>query len=244
MRINDIARTRVRYGYKRIHVLLQREGWKINHKKVYRLYRQESLTLRSKRPKRRVSAAHRILREAAKKINECWSMDFVCDSLFDGRRFRALTIVDDFSRECLAILVEKSIKGKEVASLLGFLRLIRGLPERIRVDNGPEFISKDLDKWAYQNQVTLDFSRPGKPVDNCHIESFNGSFRDECLNIHWFMSLQDAKEKIEAFRIEYNDFRPHSSLGNLPPAVFATGQQDQASLETPISPVLIGSVSG
>lgn len=244
MRINEIAKTRVRYGYKRIHILLQREGWRINHKRVYRVYREEGLTLRSKRPKRRVAAAHRILREAAAKINQCWSMDFVCDALFDGKRFRALTVVDDFSRESVAILVEKSIKGREVANLLDFLGLIRGLPERIRVDNGPEFISKDLDKWAYQNQVTLDFSRPGKPVDNCHIESFNGSFRDECLNTHWFMSLEDAKEKIEAFRVEYNDFRPHSSLGNLPPAVFAARQRDQASLETPISPVLIGSASG
>lgn len=244
MRINDIAKTRVRYGYKRIHVLLCREGWQINHKRVYRLYREEGLTLRSKRPKRRVAAAHRVLRDAARKINEAWSMDFVCDALFDGKRFRALTIVDDFTRECLAILVEKSIKEKEVASLLDFLKVIRGLPERIRVDNGPEFISKDLDRWAYQNKVTLDFSRPGKPVDNCHIESFNGSFRDECLNTHWFMSLEDAKEKIEAFRIEYNGFRPHSSLGNLAPAAFAAEQQDQASIETPISPVLIGSVPG
>jgi putative transposase len=244
MRINEIAKIRVRYGYKRIHVLLQREGWKVNHKRVYRLYREEGLTLRSKRPKRRVSAAHRILRETARMVNESWSMDFVCDSFFNGKRFRSLTIVDDFTRECLAILVEKSIKGKEVAELLGFLKTIKGLPQRIRVDNGPEFISKDLDKWAYLNGVTLDFSRPGKPVDNCHIESFNGSLRDECLNTHWFMSLEDAKDKIEAWRIEYNNFRPHSSLGNLTPAGFAANQQENESLEKPIFPFLTGTVSG
>lgn len=158
MRINEIAKTRVRYGYKRIQVLLTREGWKVNHKRVYRIYREEGLSLKTKRPKRRVSAAHRVLREAVSKVNECWSMDFVCDSLFNGKRFRALTIVDDFTRECLAILADKSIEGKEVANLLGFLKMVRGLPERIRVDNG----LRCLRSWKAYTGVCKQ--RPGQVV--------------------------------------------------------------------------------
>ncbi len=141
-------------------------------------------------------------------------MDFVCDQLFDGRRFRALTVVDNFSRKCLGIYPGKSIKGEDVVSFMQHLAQINNtLPKRIQVDNGSEFISKALDKWAYDNKVTLDFSRPGKPTDNPYIESFNGSFRDECLNVNWFLSLEDAREKIEAWRQEYNRFRPHSSIG-------------------------------
>ena len=145
-------------------------------------------------------------------------MDFVSDALFDGRRFRALTVVDNFSRECLEIEVGASLKGEDVVRVMEQMKLIRGLvPERIKVDNGSEFISKALDKWAYENNVALDFSRPGKPTDNAFIESFNGSFRDECLNVNWFLSIDDAKEKINAFKEDYNHFRPHSALGNLTP---------------------------
>lgn len=244
MRIKEIAATRVRYGYKRIHVLLGREGWRVNHKRVYRLYREEGLSLRMKRPKRRVAAAHRSLRQMASAINEAWSMDFVCDSLFNGKRFRALTIVDDFTRECLAIFVDVGIKGKQVADTLGFLKLVRGLPKRIRVDNGPEFISKDLDKWAYLNGVTLDYSRPGRPIDNAHIESFNGSFRDECLNTHWFLSLEDARAKIEGWRLDYNDFRPHSSLGNMTPAAYAAEWGSQKPQKSEIFLIASGTVFG
>lgn len=140
------------------------------------------------------------------------------DGLFDGRRFRALTLVDNFSRECLEIEVGWSLKGEDVVRVMERMKLIRGLvPQRIKVDNGSEFISKALDKWACQNEVALDFSRPRKPTDNAFIESFNGSFRDECLNVNWFLSLEDAKEKIDAFREDYNHFRPHSALGNLTP---------------------------
>ncbi len=171
-------------------------------------------------------------------------MDFVSDALFNGKRFRALTVVDDFSRECVSILVDQGIKEKDVAGTLGFLKLVRGLPERIRVDNGPEFISKDLDKWAYQNGVTLAYSRPGKPIDNAHIESFNGSFRDECLNAHWFLSLEDARAKIEAWRIEYNDFRPHSSLGNMTPAEYAAHCGSNETLDTKFSLIATGPVFG
>jgi putative transposase len=146
-------------------------------------------------------------------------MDFVADALFDGRRFRALTVVDNYSRECLDIEVGQSLKGEDVVCVMERLRLVKGVtPQRIKVDNGSEFISKALDKWAYENNVALEFSRPGKPTDNAFIESFNGSFRDECLNVNWFLSLEDAKEKITAYKEEYNHFRPHSALGNLTPA--------------------------
>jgi putative transposase len=221
LRIREIAAVRVRYGYKRIHVLLRREGWQVNHKRVHRIYREEGLNLRAKRPRKRVSAAARLVRTDASQLNDCWSMDFVSDTLFDGRRFRALALVDIFSRECLGVRADKGITGEHVVDLLEQLKMFRGVPRTIRVDNGPEFISKAVDKWAYENKVTLDFSRPGKPTDNAFVESFNGSFRDECLNVNWFLSLDDARTKIEAWRKEYNDFRPHSSLGNMTPADFA-----------------------
>lgn len=220
-RICEIAAVRVRYGYQRIHVLLRREGWHVNHKRVHRIYCEECLNLRHRRPRRRVAAAHRMARPEVSNIDQCWSMDFVADNLFNGRRIRALTVVDNFSRESLAVHVDQAIKGQDVVTVMERLRLFVGrCPERIQVDNGSEFISKTLDKWAYENGVTMDFSRPGKPTDNALIESFNGSFRDECLNIHWFLSLDDAKKKIEAWRREYNEFRPHSSLGNLTPNQF------------------------
>jgi putative transposase len=145
-------------------------------------------------------------------------MDFVADQLFNGRKFRVLTLVDNFSRQCLATRVGQSIKGIDVVRIMNDVKQYHGItPERIQVDNGSEFISKDFDKWAYENNVILDFSRPGKPTDNPYIESFNGSFRDECLNVNWFMSLEDAEDKIEDWRHEYNHFRPHSSLNNLTP---------------------------
>ena len=241
MRINEIARIRVRYGYKRIHVLLRREGWQVNHKRVYRIYCEEGLNLRTKRPKRRVSAAHRVKRPAATGINESWSMDFVTDSLFNGRRFRSLTIVDNFSRECLAIEVGQHIRGEDVVRVLNRVTGIQGIPQAISVDNGPEFISKELDKWAYGHKVTLDFSRPGKPTDNAFIESFNGSFRDECLNTNWFLSMEDAKEKIKTWRRDYNEWRPHSSLDNLSPRQYLEEYKRQ---ESPISLILACPVLG
>ena len=241
MKINEIARVRVRYGYKRIHVLLRRDGWRVNHKRVYRIYCEEGLNLRTKRPKRRVSAAHRVKRPAATTVNESWIMDFVTDSLFNWRRFRALTIVDNFSRECQAIEVGQHIRGGDVVSVLNRIAEVSGTPQTISVDNGPEFISKELDKWAYEHGVTLDFSRPGKPTDNAFIESFNGSFRDECLNTNWFLSLDDAKEKIEAWRRDYNEWRPHGSLDNLSPRQYLEEYKRQ---ESPISPTLACPVLG
>jgi putative transposase len=217
-RIRDIANTRVRYGYRRIHVLLKREGFQVGKERVLRLYREEGLCLRRKRPRRHVSGARRVERPEPMARNESWSMDFVSDGLFDGRRFRAFTLVDNFSRECLAIRAAQKLRGLEVAEFLDEVVEARGEPTRIFLDNGPEFISKALDLWAYQTGVTLDFSRPGKPTDNAYIESFNGSFRDECLNVNWFLSMDDARSKIESWRREYNEFRPHSSLGDRTPS--------------------------
>jgi putative transposase len=166
-------------------------------------------------------------------------MDFVTDSLFSGQRFRSLTTVDNISRECLALEVDQHIKGEDVVRVVEQIKAMRGMPNFIRVDNGPEFISKELDKWAYENKVTLDFSRPGKPTDNAYIESFNGSFRDECLNINWFLSLDDAREKIEEWRRDYNDWRPHSSLDNLTPNEYLEKQDTRNSV---FSPILAGTV--
>lgn len=196
-RIREIAETRIRYGYERIHILLRREGWLINRKKTHRIYCLEGLNLRSKRPHRHVTARHRKGRPQVLAADQCWSMDFVADNLFNGRRIRALTIVDNFSRECLAIEVGQGLRGEDVVAVMERLKGSLGrVPQRLQTDNGSEFISKSMDRWAYENQVTMDFSRPGKPTDNAFIESFNGSLRDECLNVHWFLSLEDAQKKL------------------------------------------------
>ena len=217
-RINEIAATRVRYGVERIFVLLRREGWTDGFKRVYRIYREEGLNLRSKKPRRNRASAHRLERPGISGPYQVCSMDFVADQLFDGRKFRSLTIVDNYSRECLAIHPGQSLKAADVIAVLEELKHDRHIvPGRLQVDNGTEFASKDLDHWAYENKVTLDFSRPAKPTDNPFIESFNGSFRDECLNTNWFLSLEDAVQKIDKWRMEYNHFRPHSSLQGMTP---------------------------
>ena len=227
-RIREIAVTRIRYGSRRIYILLRREGWKDNHKRVHRVYKEEGLNLRNKRPRRSKAGAHRLERLPAVGLHQVWSMDFVSDALYNGSKFRALTIVDNCSRECLAIVVGKSLKGSDVVDALEQIRTHRGLvPERIQTDNGSEFISKQMDRWAYENKVTMDYSRPGKPTDNPHVESFNGTFRDECLNAHWFLSLEDAVEKIENWRKEYNHYRTHSSLNDLTPVEFIEACQAQ-----------------
>lgn len=208
MRIKEITEVRVRYGYRRVHVLLRREGWNINHKRVYRLYALQGLALRTKRPRRHKSAQPRQPRPIAQAINEAWSMDFVSDALFDGRRLHTLTVMDNYTRECLAIHVDAGIRGEQVVEVMERICAQRGTPATIHVDNGPEFISKVLDNWAYEHGVVLDFSRPGKPTDNAYIESFNGRFREECLNANWFLSLEDARCKIEAWRHDYNEVRP------------------------------------
>jgi putative transposase len=217
LRLRELAATRVAYGYRRLHVLLRREGWQINHKRVYRLYRAEGLVMRKKTPRRRVACVKREIRPAALTRNECWSMDFVSDQLFDDRRLRVLVIVENYTRECLALDASARIRGIDVVTTLERITREQGFPKRIKVDNGPEFISKDLDRWAYWNHVELDFSRPGKPSDNALVEAFNSRFRQECLNQHWFLSLEDARTKLSAWQIEYNTERPHSALGYCTP---------------------------
>ncbi len=209
----------LRYGYRRLHVLLQREGWRVNHKRVYRLYREEGLGIRVKRRKK-LASAPRVLPPPATRPHERWSLDFLSDSLADGRRFRVLTIVDNVSRVSPAIEVGVSLTGERVVGVLERLRQTVGAPERIAVDNGPEFVSKALDAWAYRHEVQIEFSRPGKPTDNAFAESFNGRFRDECLDQHWFASLEEARQTIEAWRIEDNTERPHRALGQQTPAAW------------------------
>lgn len=220
-RIREIAEQHASWGYPRIWIKLRREGWPVNRKRVYRLYRLEQLCMRRHKPRRHRSSPTRVERPAATRRNETWSMDFMADQLFDERRFRLLTIVDDFTRESLAIEVGRRLTGDRVAEVLDRLGRVHGLPRRIRVDNGTEFTSKRLDQWAYLNNVSLVFSRRGKPTDNGLIEAFNGRLRAECLNENWFLSLDDARRKVEAWRRHYNHERPHSALGSLAPREFA-----------------------
>jgi putative transposase len=223
-RIEEIAAMKRRYGYRRVYVRLRREGWEVNRKRVYRLYREAGLAVRRRRRKR-IGAVERKPLPKPTAANVSWSMDFVADGLIGGRRLRCLTIVDDCTRECLAIEVDTSLPGLRVQAVLDRLADTRGLPQSITVDNGPEFDSKVLDQWSYRTGVLLSFIRPGKPNENAYIESFNGKFRDECLNEHWFINLAHARDIIEAWRIEYNMERPHSALGNRTPHEFATGHR-------------------
>jgi putative transposase len=221
-RIKDIAQARVRYGYRRVHVLLRREGWTDNVKRIYRIYRDLGLQLRKKPPKRRVRAKLRDDRQAAVRPNDVWAMDFVHDQLATGQKLRVLTMVDTFSRFCPGLDARFRYRAEDVLATLERVCREVGYPRTIRVDQGTEFVSRDLDLWAYTKGVELDFSRPGKPTDNAFIEAFNGRFRSECLNQHWFLTLADASEKVEAWRNDYNEVRPHGAIGNVPPAALMT----------------------
>ena len=222
MRLRELAAVRVSYGYERLCLVLRREGWHVNHKRIYRLYKAEGLALRGKKPRRRhVSCQQREIRPSATRQDERWSMDFMSDELVDGRRIRVLTIVDHFTRESPVLVVDQSIGGHRVIQALGALALQGRRPATIAVDNGSDCTSKVFDQWAYLNGVKLDFSRPGKPTDNALIEAFNARLRAECLNESWFLSMADAQEKIEAWRRHYNTERPHSALGQLAPEEFA-----------------------
>lgn len=230
-RLRELAEQRHRFGAPRLHVLLRREGYLINHKRTERLYREEGLSLRLKKRKKRQSHL-RIMLNRPERINQHWSMDFVSDNLFNGRRFRVLTVVDNFSRECPVMEADHSLTGQRVARVLDRIALVRGLPQVITVDNGPEFISKALDLWAVENKVRLRFIAPGKPVQNAFIESFNGRLRDECLNEHIFVNLHNAQQIIESWRQDYNTTRPHSSLNDMTPEEFSTEffQKQQAEI--------------
>jgi putative transposase len=225
-RMREIAQIRVRFGYRRVHILLRREGFEVGKKLVYRLYREEQLQLRSKRPKRRKMVVGRHARFTASAPGQAWAMDFVTDQLVNGRSLRALTIVDVFSRESLAIEVDHRLRGEHVVAVLNRLVARNGKPAVVLADNGSEFTGRLMDLWAYHHQVRIDFSRPGKPTDNSFIETFNGSLRDECLNVHWFRSLDEAKTIIEAWRIDYNESRPHMAHNGVPPGEFARRHKD------------------
>jgi len=224
-RIREIAGLRSSWGYRQIHTLLRREGWPVNHKLVYRLYREEGLVIRRKRPKRRRAAVRRERPVVqADRPNERWAMDFMHDTLSGGGSIRVLTVLDVFTRECVALVPGRRFRGDDVAAILSEVGATRSsLPSVISVDNGTEFTSKSLDHWAYWNRVKLDFSRPGKPTDNAHIEAFNSLVRRECLSQHWFIDLEDARRVLDRWRADYNNFRSHGSLARSTPADFVAG---------------------
>lgn len=225
-RLRELAAAKPRWGYEQLHILLRREGRVVNHKKVLRLYREEGLAVSRRRRKKHVAIARVPLPKPTRRT-ERWSMDFVSDALFDGRPFRCFTLVDDFTRECPAIEVGHSLPAWRVIHVLERVTAVRGLPRSIVCDNGPEFTSKALDRWAYEHGVTLQFIRPGKPIENAYCESFNGKLRDECLNANWFPTIADAQRAIEAWRTEYNEERPHTSLGRRTPAEFTKSLQEK-----------------
>jgi putative transposase len=218
-KIISLAHERKRFGYRRIHILLKKGGIKVNHKRVYRLYSESGLKVR-KRGGRKRALGSRLPVKQLNSPNERWSLDFVSDALADGRRIRILTIVDDFTRECLKMVVDTSLSGKRVIRELACLVTDKGTPEAIVSDNGTEFTSHAVLKWSQEMGVAWQYIQPGKPMQNGYIESFNGKLRDECLNENWFLSLSEAKEIIEKWRVDYNHARPHSSLKGLTPQQF------------------------
>ena len=224
LRLRELAGARTRYGYRRLTVLLRREGWQVNAKRIYRLYREEQLQLRTAKRKKR--APHlRVLLPQATRSNQRWSMDFVSQRFAEGRWFRILTVVDQYTRECLCAHAGRPQTGEKVVLQMEQLARVRGLPESITTDNGSEFAGGAMEAWAYRTGVKLDFIRPGKPVENGYIESFNGRLRDECLNGEIFFGLAHAKEKLKTWRLDYNERRPHSSLGDRTPADCAAAEQ-------------------
>lgn len=226
-KIISIAYERRRFGYRRICILLKREGLRINHKKVYRLYKEAGLRV-SKRGGRKRALGSRIGQEKLFKPNQRWSLDFVSDALANGRRLRILTVVDDFTRESLKMVVDTSINGGRVAQELSELMEVRGKPECILSDNGTEFTSQAILKWSLGNQISWKYIEPGKPMQNGYIESFNGKLRDECLNENWFLSIRDARSIIEKWREDYNGYRPHTSLKGLSPEQFARNLKENS----------------
>jgi putative transposase len=237
-RLRKLSETRRRFGCPRLHIMLRREGFMINHKRTERIYRQEGLALRIRRRKKMAS----LLRTQIPRpdyVNHIWSMDFMRDNLSDGRTIKLLSVVDEYTRKCFRIEVDTSINGLRVSRILSEISQRQGLPEIIIIDNGPEFISNALDAWAYQRGVKLTFIRPGKPVENAYIESFNGRLRDECLNENWFLSVEQARRIVEDWRMDYNTARPHSSLGNLTPEEFIRQKSENFSTGMPVEAGLI-----
>lgn len=224
-RMRELAKRHNRFGSPRLHTLLKREGLVKNHKRTERIYREEGLCLSNRKKKKSVSPL-RVPMPAATRPNETWSLDFLSDACASGRRLRILTMIDDFSRIPPGILVNSSITGKRVTQFIDQVSMFHGYPENIRVDNGPEFVSETFQVWASKRNIRVEYTRPGKPTDNAFIESFNGKFRDECLNQHWFLNVQDASEIIETWRLSYIDERPHSSLNKMTPYEFVKEHQN------------------
>lgn len=222
--IVSIAYTRRRFGYRRIHDLLRRDFPTVNHKKVYRLYHEAGLSVRRRKKAKRPSDLRMPLR-IANGPNEVWSMDFVSDSLVNGRRLKCLTVADDFSHECVDITVDYGIGGRYVTRSLDQAAIFRGYPKRVRTDNGPEFTSRVFMGWCLEHDIEHLLIEPGKPMQNAFIESFNGRFRDECLNDHWFTTLPQARATIAEWRTDYNEVRPHGNCGRIPPAEFAAAHR-------------------
>jgi putative transposase len=223
-RLRQLASERVTFGARRLHAVLRREGSTVNHKKLRRLYVEEGLQLKPRRRRRRKAGTTREVRTVPTRPNERWAMDFMHDVLHGGTPIRIFTLVDVCTRECVALQAARSFSGQDVADLLHAAGVARGgLPEIVQCDNGTEFTSTALDHWAYWNKVRLDFSRPGKPVDNCVCEAFNGSLRRECLSVHWFADLPEAQRLLTAWQEDYNKYRPHSSLGLESPVRYASG---------------------
>ena len=219
-KIVEIAHVRRRFGYRRVHDLLRRDFPGVNHKRVYRLYREANLAVRKRKKVRRLSS-ERVPLRIATRVNEVWSMDFVSDSLANGRRLKCLTVADDFSHEAVDIAVDYGIGGQYVTRLLEQAALFRGYPAAVRTDNGPEFTSRAFIAWTQRHGIRHILIEPGRPMQNGYIESFNGRFRDECLNEHWFETLNQARTVIAAWRLDYNEVRSHGSIGRVPPAQFA-----------------------
>ena len=231
-RIVEITHQRRRFGYRRVHDLLRPEFPGVNHKRVYRLYRNANLAVR-KRKKAKRPMHERVPLQLATRVNQVWSMDFASDSLSNGRRLKYLTVADDFSHECVDIAVDYGISGQYVTRLLDQAALFRGYPQVVRTDNGPEFTSRAFLAWAQSHGIRHILIQPGRPMQNGYIESFNGKFRDEHLNEHWFQTLQQARSALASWRQDYNEIRPHSSLGRITPAQFA--QQHRLAVSGAVS---------
>ena len=226
-RMVELAHVRRRFGYRRIHDLLAREGHAVNHKRVWRLCRENNLAVRKRRKAKRISNGRQpLLRPTA--VNQVWSLDFVMDALASGRRIKCLTVVDDFSRECVDIAVDHGIGGEYVTRLLEQAGQFRGFPAALRTDQGPEFTSRAFMAWAHRRGVRHLLNDAGSPTQNAYIESFNGKFRDECLNEQWFETLAQARQEITRWRRDYNEVRPHSAIGRIPPAQFAAAHRQLA----------------
>jgi putative transposase len=234
--MHEIVAVRVRYSFRRVLVMLHRQGVRIGKTAAYRIYREEQLILRTKRPRRRKMFVQRQVRFQPTGANQAWSMDFIADQLTNRQRIRALTIVDVFTREAVAIKVGQRLRGEDVVMALTQAIRERSVPKVLFTDNGSEFSGRMLDLWAYDHKVRIDFSRPGKPTNNAFVETFNGALRDECLNVHWFESTADAAEKIEAWRSEYNESRPHMALGNRTPKDVALDSRTTRMISNNLTP--------